>query len=84
MDTTTAIPTRTEIVLLAIRSHMKANYCMPTIRQIVAITGITSTGLVRTYLQQLAAEELLVVVKDFKGAYGRYQLPEVVEAIQKL
>ena len=77
-------PTRRELIMAAIRSHMKTNYCMPTIRQLVSITGISSTSLVRFYLQQLAAEESLVVVKDFKGAYGRYQLPEVVEAIQKL
>ena len=83
---TTTIPdtTRRELIMSAIRDYLKANFCMPTIRQLVAITGIPSTGLVRTYLQQLAAKELLVVVKDFKGAHGRYQLPEVVEAIQKL
>lgn len=77
-------PTRHELILSAIRTHMKTNYCMPTIRQLVSITGIPSTSAVRRHLQQLAAAKALVEVRPDRGTYGRYQLPEVVEAIQKL
>lgn len=77
-------PTRRELIMTAIRDHVRLNYCMPTIRQIALRTGIASTSVVRFYLQQLAAEAALVEVKHSKGTYGRYQLPEVVEAIQKL
>jgi len=75
---------RPELILSAIRTHMKANYCMPTIRQLVSITGIPSTSVIRHHLKRLVADKALVEVRPDHGAYGRYQLPEVVEAIQKL
>lgn len=81
---TQPIPTRPELILVAIRTHMKTNYCMPTIRQLVKITGIPSTSVIRHHLKGLVADKALVEVRPDHGAYGRYQLPEVVEAIQKL
>lgn len=83
---TTTIPdtTRRELIMSAIRDYLKANFCMPTIRQLVAITGIPSTSAVRRHLQRLVAEKVLVEVNANRGAHLRYQLPEVVEAIRNL
>lgn len=83
-DTNTIDPARGELILSTIRTHMKAHFCMPTIRQLVVSTGIPSTSAVRRHLQRLAADKALIEVKTGKGIYGRYQLPEVVEAIRNL
>lgn len=84
MTTTTPDPTRDTVIMSAIRAHMKSHYQMPTIRQLVVTTGIPSTSVVRRHLKRLVADKALVEVATRKGTYGRYQLPEVVEAIRKL
>lgn len=84
MTTATPDPTRDTLILSTIRTHMKAHYQMPTIRQLVKSTGIPSTSAVRRHLKRLVADKALVEVATRKGTYGRYQLPEVVEAIRNL
>lgn len=75
---------KAEAILAEIKRYVKKNYCTPTLRELMHLAGISSTSMVMYHINKLIASKALVELKNYRGTRNRYQLPEVVEAIQKL
>lgn len=75
---------KTDAILTEIKRYVKKNYCTPTLRELMQLANISSTSMVTYHIEKLIATKALVELKAYKKTRNRYQLPEVVEAIQKL
>ena len=74
---------RMQAVLGFIREHMRQHFYPPTVSKICAGAGISSTSMVKYYIDRMIADGALIAVNEPK-AHSRYQLPAVIAAIQAI